>query len=206
MLFRINAFQSIKSLYSGFQSTKFIHFNVGVRSLNLFPLHRPTFSQSLKNTGFHSTRNFSLVKSDSKRSFKDLMKFYGPIAFLTYSIVSLVSCTLWFCLLQCGVDLSPIQRYVDKLKRSIFREESQKVAVKECKQSSNTPQTDLVTVVCLTWTIHTLIFPLRAGLTGLMTPLVARQVNRRGWNVHLDRMVRWMGFGLLRTGKTGHNA
>jgi hypothetical protein len=45
--------------------------------------------------------------SDGKRGLKYLLKLYGPIAFIAYSLVSACSITIWYLAISLGVDVEP---------------------------------------------------------------------------------------------------
>ncbi|KAL2916979.1 DUF1279 superfamily [Polyrhizophydium stewartii] len=122
------------------------------------------------------------------RGLKLLFKEYGPVAFITYTTISCISVAAVYF----GVDVTPIVSKMDDLKRWWYGPghdheaadalaASQAEAAESAQSNKTAVQSEwdvfysrMGTCMLVALAGHKIIFPLRAGLTALLTPPVAR--------------------------------
>nr|KAJ3421771.1 hypothetical protein HK105_002359 [Polyrhizophydium stewartii] len=137
------------------------------------------------------------------RGLKLLFKEYGPVAFITYTTISCISYPSWqappvpprplrVAAVYFGVDVTPIVSKMDDLKRWWYGPghdheaadalaASQAEAAESAQSNKTAVQSEwdvfysrMGTCMLVALAGHKIIFPLRAGLTALLTPPVAR--------------------------------
>ncbi len=113
--------------------------------------------------------------------FKSLRKL-GPVAFATYTSISVVSFSSWMAAFYCGLDPEMIR---DKMKsiQSYFgyerSSESSNDASKIDQDVYISKFGSFGTIFVISVMAHTLILPVRLALTAALTPHVNRQLLRR---------------------------
>ena len=114
------------------------------------------------------------------------MREYGPIGFMTYSMISAVSYTSWCSAIYMGVDVEPITSKLQEWKSLIWTE-SHRQATKKLNDAEIAPggirqwiSPEFGTVLLVALACHKVIFPIRLGLAAFLTPGVARFFRRNG--------------------------
>jgi hypothetical protein len=106
---------------------------------------------------------------------QELFKKYGKGGFITYSTISFISFSSWTAIMTLGVDMQPVMDHLSAIKKRLGFEETQ------------TSQNDLEgwgkigTSLAMAIAAHKLIFPIRLGLTAMLTPAFTRILQRRGF-------------------------
>ncbi|KAL5040361.1 DUF1279 superfamily [Batrachochytrium dendrobatidis] len=114
------------------------------------------------------------------RGLKHVFKEYGPVGFITYSSISLVSYPSWVAAIYFGVDVTPITSKMNDLKQWWASTTSQSddqplyTDMPSTEPCTSDWYTTVGTTLLVAMTGHKIIFPLRAGLTMFLTPSVAR--------------------------------
>ena len=117
-----------------------------------------------------------------------LFQKYGPVALVTYSAISAISYPSWVAAIHFGVDVSSLLQQFQRAKASIGFESSPETSSQLPSQSTNWGE--LGTTLLMAMAAHKIIFPLRIGLTALLTPRFSRLLLARG--IDLNAMVkRW---------------
>ncbi|KAJ3102390.1 hypothetical protein HDU97_000597 [Phlyctochytrium planicorne] len=92
--------------------------------LSLFAMTRLAQS-SLRPLSTSPTSSSTAASSPAAASKKPpttirtLIKEYGPIAFITYSLVSTVSLTIWYTAIRAGVDVSPVVKLFSSIRDTL---------------------------------------------------------------------------------------
>lgn len=115
----------------------------------------------------------------------------GPVAFATYTSISVVSFSCWMSAFYLGLDpifvenkIKSIQSYFGYSTSPQVKDESSNAS-----QVRNVSQLEkLGTIVVLAVVAHKVIMPLRLGLTAVLTPHVNRQLIKR--NIDLYALFR----------------
>ncbi|KAI8847606.1 hypothetical protein BC829DRAFT_352880, partial [Chytridium lagenaria] len=113
-------------------------------------------------------------------SIKALIKQYGSIAFLTYSLVSGISLTLWYTFIRLGLDVSRFTAILDTAKNAVFPSSpSSNILINEAEAVENPLSSFYAThgtTVLMAIAAHNVILPVRIGVTALLTPYVAARM------------------------------
>ncbi|KAJ3318388.1 hypothetical protein HDV06_003073 [Boothiomyces sp. JEL0866] len=84
-------------------------------------------------------------------------------------------------LLSFGVDLAPLTKEINKVRHYVFADQDN-------IDFDTHGKADWTTILGVAWVIHTVILPVRVGITAIFTPTVAKIFQKRGWTLKLPKI------------------
>ncbi len=107
----------------------------------------------------------------------------GPVAFATYTSISVVSFSSWMTAFYFGLEPSFVEDKMNSI-QSYFGYSASSDSLKESHQktadrSSTSSYGNFGTIFVLSVLAHKLILPVRLGLTAALTPHINRQLIKR---------------------------